>query len=46
MISSLAWIPKGAAAAVPEYAQIPEEELEALRDAAAAEGEREVRAGA
>lgn len=37
MISSLAWIPKGAAKALPEYAEISEQDAEALKIAAEAE---------
>jgi hypothetical protein len=37
MISSLAWIPRGAAKTEPEFAYIPEEDAEALRAAADAD---------
>ncbi|PRW56745.1 putative WD repeat-containing [Chlorella sorokiniana] len=41
MISALAWIPKGAAKAEPEVAEVTEEELAAMRAAAEAEGGEE-----
>jgi periodic tryptophan protein 1 len=43
MISSLAWIPRGAARAVPDHAEIPEAELEAMRVAAEAQAASGVR---
>ena len=36
MISSLAWVPPGASATVPKYADVPEHELEALAEKARA----------
>ena len=44
MISALAWIPRGAAKAEPEVAEVTEEELAAMRAAAEAQEEQEVRA--
>ncbi|EFN57876.1 hypothetical protein CHLNCDRAFT_141885 [Chlorella variabilis] len=41
MISALAWIPRGAAKAVPEMAELSEAELEAMKAAAAEEGEEQ-----
>lgn len=45
MISAIAWIPKGAAKAVPEQAEIDEDDAEAMLAAADAEaqGASEVR---
>lgn len=45
MISALAWIPKGAAKAEPEMAELTEAEIEAMR-AAAAEAEQQAKVGA
>lgn len=44
MISAVAWIPKGAAKAEPEHADIGEDDVDAMRAAAQAEalGESEV----
>jgi len=39
MISSLAWIPKGAAKSEPEYADFVVDDIEALKAAAYAEGQ-------
>jgi len=39
MISSLAWIPKGAANTVPLYAEISKKDIEAMRIAAEAEND-------
>jgi hypothetical protein len=39
MISALAWIPRGAAKAEPEVAELTEAEIEAMKAAAAEEGD-------